>query len=195
MLLAGCGDHGVSRPHAPVSSWNRAVTPTLPLRIAPDLVVRRIRFGILKNDASGDDTFIAADVLPAEDGINYGWIADIETTRTSVRWQERLTLPKPSDDWGDVESDDGVIISRDGRTALSTGDELIDDGQLRHVNWLLGMGDPPGTYVMDVGIEGHPVAHFEFKLDHAVHEKPLLVRYPRHTGAMPALRVARAEGG
>jgi hypothetical protein len=194
-LLAGCGGQSPSRPHAPAAGWNHPAPPFLPLRIGPDLVVKRVRFGIVKNTPSGDDEFVPADVLPAEDGITYGWVADLETTRPSVRWQERLTLPQPSDDWGDAEDDDGVLISQDGRTALSTGDDLVDKGQMRHVNWLLGTGDPPGRYVMDVAIEGHPVAHFEFRLEQPVHEKPMLVRYPRRTGAMPAVRAARTDGG
>jgi len=194
-LIAACGDRGSSRPHTPSTDWNRPGPVSLPLRIGPDLVVKRVRFGILKTTPSGDDHFIPADVLPAEDGVNYGWIAEIETSRSSVRWQERLTLPEPADDWGDVEDDDGVRISKDGRTALSTGDELVEKGEMRHVNWLLGTGDPPGRYIMDVAIEGHPVAHFEFRLDHPVHEKPMLVRYPRRMGAMPALRVARTDEG
>lgn len=194
LALVACTDRGRSRPHGPASEWNLPAKPTLPLRIAPDLVIRRIRFGVIRNATDGSDAFVAGNVLPAEDGVNYGWIADVETARSSVRWQERLTLPQPSDDWGDAEDDDGVLISRDGRTALSTGDDLVDDGQLRHVNWLLGTGDPVGRYVMDVAIEGHQVAHFEFRLDHPVHEKPLLVRYPRRTGAISTLRVVRSGG-
>ena len=193
-LLAGCGDHGLSHPHAPTSGWNRPAPVSLPLRIAPDLLVKRVRFGLLKTTPSGNEEFIATDRLPAEEGANYGWIADVETTRSSVRWQERLYLPAPEEDWGDAAEDEDVIISQDGRTALSTGDDVVDDGQVRHMYWTLSTVDPTGRYEMDVAIEGHPVAHFEFHLDHPVHEKPMLVRYPRRTGAMPGLRIARNEG-
>jgi hypothetical protein len=194
IVLAGCGDRGLSHPHAPTSEWNRPAPVALPLRIAPDLVVKRVRFGLLKTTPSGNEEFIATDVLPAEEGVNYGWIADVETTRPSLRWQERLYLPSPQDDWGDAAEDEDVVISQDGRTALSTGDDVVGAGQVRHVYWLVSTGDPLGRYEMDVAIEGHPVAHFEFHLDHRVHEKPMLVRYPRRTGAMPGLRVARKEG-
>lgn len=193
LLLVGCG-RGLSQPHAPTGEWNRPAPVTLPLRIAPDLIVRRVRFGLLKTTPSGNEEFIATDRLPAEEGANYGWIADVETTRTSLRWQERLYLPAPEEDWGDAAEDEDVIISQDGRTALSTGDDVVDEGQLRHMYWTLGTVDPTGRYEMDVAIEGHPVAHFEFHLDHPVHEKPMLVRYPRHMGAMPGLRIARTEG-
>jgi hypothetical protein len=192
-LLVGCG-RGHSQPHAPTAEWNRPAPVSLPLRIAPDLIVRRVRFGLLKTTPSGNEEFIATDRLPAEEGANYGWIADVETTRPSLRWQERLYLPAPEEDWGDAAEDEDVIISQDGRTALSTGDDVVDDGQLRHMYWTLSTVDPTGRYEMDVAIEGHPVAHFEFRLDHPVHEKPMLVRYPRHMGAMLGSRIARIEG-
>jgi hypothetical protein len=149
---------------------------------------------MMKTRPNGEDVFVATETLPSQDGVSYGWIAEVETTRSTVRWQERLTLPEPQDDWGDVEDDENVYIAKDGRTALSTADELVDGGEMRHVNWLLGTGDPAGRYVMDVAIEGHPVGHFEFRVDHPVHEKPMLVRYPRHTGAMPAVRITRQGG-
>ncbi len=193
-LLVACGDRAASRPHAPSTDWNHPAPVSLPLRIAPDLIVKRVRFGYLKNTPSGNEDFVATETLPAEEGINYGWIAEMETTRPSVRWQERLSLPSPEEDWGDAEDDEDVVISQDGRTALSAGNEVINAGRVQHMYWILGAGDPTGRYVMDVAIEGHPVAHFEFHLDHPVHEKPMLVRYPRRTGAMPGLRVARNEG-
>jgi hypothetical protein len=194
LLLSACGDRGVSRPHVPTADWNKPGPIVLPLRIAPDLLVKRVRFGWLKTTPSGNEEFVATDTLPAEEGVNYGWIADVETTRTSLRWQERLTLPQPEADWGDAEDDDDVIISRDGRTALSTAEDVVEAGQVRHMYWLLSSGDPPGRYIMDVAIEGRPVAHLEFHLDHPVHEKAMLVRYPRRVGAVPARRIARRGG-
>ena len=63
-----------------------------------------------------------------------------------------------------------------------------------HLYWILGTGDPPGRYEMEVAIEGHPVGQFVFVLERPVHEKPVLVRYPHRTGAMPAKRILQHEG-
>jgi hypothetical protein len=193
LLLASCGDRQ-SRPHAAFSEWNQPPSVTLPLRIAPDLLVKRLRFGVMKTTPSGNEVFVPTNTLPGEEGVNYGWEAEVETTRPFLRWQERLTVPKPLSDWGDAEDDEDVLISRDGRTALSAGSEAVDGGKVQHLYWMLGAGDPPGRYEMEVAIEGHPVGQFVFVLERPVHEKPVLVRYPRRTGAMLGKRIGQNGG-
>ena len=47
-----------------------------------------VRFGILKTDASGADQFVATDEVPAVDGQVFGWVVEVSTRRSSVRWQE-----------------------------------------------------------------------------------------------------------
>ncbi len=193
VLLASCGDRQ-SRPHAAFRDWNQPAPVTLPMRIAPDLLVKRVRFGVMKTTPSGNEVFVPSSTLPGEEGVNYGWEAEVETTRSVLRWQERLTAPKPIEDWGDAEDDDDFLISQDGRTALSAGSEMIDGGKVQHLYWILGTGDPPGRYEMEVAIEGHPVGQFVFVLERPVHEKPVLVRYPRRIGAMPGRRIVQNGG-
>jgi hypothetical protein len=168
---------------------------TKPVRIAPDLVVRKAEFGKLDADGNGDEHFSAVDVLPPDSGQVFGWILTLDTHRRSVHWQERLRLPKPPADWGDAASDPDIVISKDGRSAMSEGEESVEQGEVQHFYWALAEGDPPGDYQLDVAIEGKPVAHFVFTVPATVQEKSMLVRHAGAAGTGSLLVRSNADPG
>jgi hypothetical protein len=184
--LTACGQDR-SSPHPPPAWVHPAAVPRLPLRVAADLVVRRAQFGILETTPEGEEHFVPAKEIPAQDGQVFGWIVDVETTRPSLHWQEHLKLPRPPADWGDAASDPDVLISSDGRSVVAQGDDLVEDGELSRFYWALAPGDPAGDYEMDVAVEGKPVAHFAFRVPAPVQEKPILVRNAPPGGATPRL--------
>ncbi len=94
LLVAACAEPHAPATHQPSVAWNPASTPHLPMRIGPDLVIKRVQFGILQNSAEGDDRFVPADEVPPEDGQVFGWVVQIETSRESLHWQEYLKLPR-----------------------------------------------------------------------------------------------------
>lgn len=181
LALAAC-DRGrpPSVQRAPAVEFRAAADELrLPIRIAPDLVIRRAQFGVLESDAEGEDRFRATRELPAEDGTTFGWRIEVETTRESLHWQEHLRLPRPPADWGDVEDDEDIAISKDGRSAAAQGDELVEEGVVDRFYWSLATGDPAGDYELDLAIEGRPIAHFRFRVPTAVREKAILVHWRR----------------
>jgi hypothetical protein len=181
LLVAGCAEPHAPATHQPSIAWNPAAAPRLPMRIGPDLVIKRVQFGILETTAEGDDRFVPGNEVPAEDGQVFGWIIDIETTRESLHWQEYLKLPRPPADWGDAAEDPDVLISKDGKSAVAQGEDLVDDGELSRFYWSLAAGDPAGDYQLDLAVEGRPVAHFTFRVPAPVQEKAILVRNgPQH---------------
>jgi len=186
-LLAGCGERRWSVPSAPALGWRHAGATHLPLRIAPDLVIKRIQFGTLETGADGEDRFTASRELPAEEGRVFGWVLELETTRPAVRWQEHLRLPRAPADWGDAGEDPDVEVSRDGASAMAQGEDLVEGGKLSRFYWSLAAGDPAGDYELDVAVEGRPVGHFVFKVPSPVQEKAILVR---NGGARAARRAA-----
>lgn len=194
-LLVGCGQNP-SAPHRPQVTFRLTNAPRLPLRLAADLVVKRVQFGILETSADGEEHFVPGKEIPAEDGQAFGWVVEVDTTRDSLHWQEHLKLPQPPADWGDAATDNDVIIAADGRSAVAQGDDLIEDGELSRFYWSLAAGDPAGEYEMDVAVEGRAVAHFSFRVSRAVQEKPILVRNrapaPR---SLPRLVVRAAQTG
>ena len=178
LVLAGCGDRRLSLPHRPAVAWSPASSPHLPVRIAPDVVVRRAQFGILESGAGGDDRFVPAQELPAEDGQVFGWVLEVDTSRPSLHWQEHLRLPRAPADWGEAANDPDVLISSDGKTVVAQGEDLVEDRELSRFYWSLAAGDPAGDYELDLAVEGKPVAHFTFSVPRAVHEKAMLVSQP-----------------
>jgi len=185
-LLTGCGERHWSIPHAPILGWQRpAIASHLPLRIAPDLVIKRVRFGLIDIGADGEEHFTATQDLPPDDGQAFGWVLEVETTRPSIRWQEHLRLPHEPADWGDAASDPDVLLSRDGASAMAQGEDLVEDGELSRFYWSLAAGDPSGDYELDLAIEGRPIAHFVFKVPASVKEKAILVE----NGAAPSSRL------
>jgi hypothetical protein len=59
---------------------------------------------------------------------------------------------------------------------VAQGEDLVADGELQRFYWTLAPGDPAGEYVLDVAVEGRPVAHFRFRVPAPVQETPMLVR-------------------
>ncbi len=175
-LLVACAEPHPPGTHQPSIAWNPAAAPRLPMRIGPDLVIKRVQFGILETTAEGDDRFVPATEVPAEDGQVFGWILELETSRESLHWQEYLKLPRPPADWGDAAEDPDVLISKDGKSAVAQGEDLVEDGELSRFYWSLAAGDPAGDYELDLAVEGRPVAHFTFRVPAPVQEKAILVR-------------------
>ena len=193
LALASCGEspRGHAGSDAGVITQAQAAQPAaqhLPLRIAADLTVRNVHFGLLKSDDGADDQFVAADEIPAIDGQAFGWIVEVETSRRTLHWQEHLRMPAPPADWGDAASDPDIVISKDGKSVVAQGEDEVDGSELSRFYWSLATGDPAGEYQMDVAIEGHPVAHIRFHVAAPVREQTLLVH--RRLGA-PSIHFVR----
>jgi hypothetical protein len=184
--LAACGRNQAA-PHGPGAWFHLASTPHLPLRVAADLIVKRAQFGILETTPEGEERFVPATEIPAEDGQVFGWVVAVDTSRASLHWQEHLKLPRPPADWGDAADDPDVLISKDGRSAVAQGEDAVEDGELSRFYWALAPGDPAGDYELDLAVEGKAVAHFAFRVPATVQEKPILVRNAPRPGAAPRL--------
>jgi len=171
----------------------RPAAPHLPLKIAPDLTVRTVHFGLLKSEDGADDEFVATDDIPAVDGQAFGWIIEVDTTRKSLHWQEHLRMPEPPADWGDAAGDPDIVISKDGKSVVAQGQDDVDDNELSRFYWSLATGDPAGEYQMDVAVEGHPVAHIRFRVAAKVREQTLLVRRARPPHEVRFVQVAQRQ--
>ena len=195
LLLAACGgpQAPAARALASLSSLFHpaAVTLHMPLRIAPDVLVKRAQFGLLETTPDGEERFTPTTDVPAEDGQLFGWVLEIETRRESLHWQEHLRLPRPPADWGDAADDPDILISKDGKSVVAQGEDAVEEGELSRFYWALAPGDPGGDYELDVALEGKTVAHFRFHVPATVQEKPILVRRePPRTAPPVATRVA-----
>lgn len=186
VAVAACGKTPATAPEQAGVDQSAAKIPAadagpvqLPLRLAPDVIVRRAEFGVLEATAEGEERFVPGTALPAVEGTTFGWVLEIDTPRDSLHWQEHLRLPKAPADWGDAGDDPDVLIARDGKSVAAHGEDALDDGELRRFYWTLSTGDPAGEYELDVAIEGRTVAQFRFRVPGPVQEQAILVSNPR----------------
>jgi hypothetical protein len=170
-----------------------AVAPQLPLTVAPGVTVTRVAFGIITTAPDGEERFVETHDVPAVDGQVFGWVAEVQTDRRSVRFEEHLRLPAPPASWGDAENDPDVLISNDGRSALARGEEAVEGGTVSRFFWSLADGDPAGEYELEVEIEGRTVGHFKFRVPVAVREGAMIVRLD-HAHSPAAVAAAGRPG-
>ena len=186
LLLTACGGPQAPGAHALAALSSlfhpAAATLRMPLRVAPDVLIRRAQFGLLETTPDGEERFVPTSDVPAEDGQLFGWVLEIETRRESLHWQEHLRLPRPPVDWGDAADDPDILISQDGKSVVAQGEDAVEGGELSRFYWALAPGDPGGDYQLEVAVEGKAVATFRFHVPATVQEKPILVR----RGPLPA---------
>ena len=183
LAAMACAAAGCTRPpdgaaREPVVEFRPAASdvPRAPLEVAPGVVVTGAAFGVLEIGEDGAERFVPTAEVPAVDGTTFGWGLQVRTNRDALRWQEHLRLPKAPADWGDAVDDPDVMISPDGTDVVAQGEDPVEGGELQRFYWTLAPGDPAGPYVLDVSVEGRPVATFRFRVPAPVQETPMLVR-------------------
>jgi hypothetical protein len=126
---------------------------------APEIV--SAEFGLFKPAASGQMAFVPASVVPNTPNQNYGWKIALRTDKPTVKWQEEFTLPVKPPSWGVPETLGTRTISADGKTAVTIREVSPEQGVISN-SWTVLSGDPKGSYVMKVSVEGVPVKTFAF---------------------------------
>jgi hypothetical protein len=112
-----------------------------------------------------DDTtpvFTPSATVPLRDGQVFGWRLKVDTMQRRVRVVEELTLPQEPKTWGDPEPGIKRKTSADGRTA--TTDIWLEprDGFISHT-WVVTQGDPKGSWVLKVVVDGQPARVFRLE--------------------------------
>lgn len=108
------------------------------------------------------ESFVAGTRLPLRDGQTFGWRMQVQTDKPRVAVREELTLPSEPTTWGDPEPDVKRRTSPDGRTAVSEYQLEPKAGFIAN-SWTVTTGDPKGTWVIKVKVEGHPERVFRFE--------------------------------
>jgi tetratricopeptide (TPR) repeat protein len=134
--------------------------PSLDLQIAEDVFINYGYFGIVVMDDQGG-FFFPTDEVPYREGVEYGWMMVVDTSRTSLNWEEQFELPAPPQSWGTIEAGGFTTISADGRTAVTEGSTELVETVIGN-SWLLERGDPLGAHEIRIYVEGEYVTTFEF---------------------------------
>jgi hypothetical protein len=116
---------------------------------------------------AGEEHRLSDNTVPLLPGnVCYTWWLQYTPAEVPAEVVETLTLPEPLSDWGDLASDpdDGVEISADGKSAISTFKPDADAEGWFSKGWCAAEGDPLGANRIDVSVDGKVVQSFNFKV-------------------------------
>jgi hypothetical protein len=117
-------------------------------------------FGFLYFDEDASIFFVETKNVPLEKGTFYGWRIHLLTDKEKVTWKELFILPGSPRVWGYKQ---GTEIDEQGKVATTEKTVSPKDGWIGH-GWSVAIGDPPGTYVMKIYIEGFLAKTFTFEV-------------------------------
>jgi len=148
---------GCWRDTHPTTAVVEPVAPELPSSTLPH--VAGGEFGTF--DAFS--RFTKATVIPNRNGVAYGWRIHVPCKKPQlIDIKETLRMPAP----GDWHVDQRTRISAD-RTTITTSETLPcdDDGWIHH-RWFASPGDPDGTYIVTVEVDGYTPVRFRPRFSH-----------------------------
>jgi hypothetical protein len=112
--------------------------------------INKAMFFSLFTSEKGEMIFSESDRIPLKDGISYGWGIHLSTEKDNVTWKEVFILPEIPSVWGHC---DDTKITNQGRVAITEKTVSSKGGWIGNM-WSVAEGDPPGSYVMLVYVEG-----------------------------------------
>lgn len=129
-----------------------------------DVEIVRSDFGLFNRPDSGKPAFESSRRVPLKEDQGYGWFVELKTTRPKIKWREEMVVPSPPATWGIQNSTAQHTISDDRRT-LTTEREVAPNRGIIHNVWGVAAGDPKGSHVVRVYVEGKLVRTFEFETE------------------------------
>ena len=137
LVLTGCW----SGPAA----YQNAAPPARPVAARPAEVMAS-DFGTVNEDG----VVTPATEIPLYDGSLFGWRVKLPRCEETVEVREELQLP----DVGDWDRAEGMMISKDRRTAIVHSATECHDGWIAKI-WSIAPSDPPGEWVLRVHVKGY----------------------------------------
>ena len=99
--------------------------------------------------------------IPKVEGQVFGWRIKTQCTGP-VRFREILRMPAPGDWSFTPEEAPGTIVSEDKTTTTTVDYAACKQGWVEH-QWTVAEGDPAGTYVITVELDGYAPQTFRPK--------------------------------
>lgn len=100
--------------------------------------------------------------LPLRDGQSFGWRIKVQTAKKRLLVLEEVILPSEPRTWGDPEPGLKRRTSPDGRMATSQYEMEPQGGYILN-SWVVTTGDPRGTWIVRVTVEGQAPRTFRFQ--------------------------------
>lgn len=151
IALAGCSMPSKAKPKPRYFSS---------VQITPNVSMDAAAFGLTRRDVLEAYNIEEASRVPLKPGVGYGWRIHLNASKSSVRWKEEFVLPVAPQQWGKGDAK----ISSDRKISIVEKTETPVNGWIGN-SWSVAEGDPKGTYVMKVYIDGELARTFEFVVE------------------------------
>lgn len=120
-------------------------------------------FGLFNISDPSKPSFVPSAFVPLVPDQAYGWVIHVRTDKAKIKWREEFTLPVKPTTWGAVEPVGERSVSNDGRTSVTEREVIPDQGVIFN-SWSVAPGDPKGSYIIRVFIEGSLAKTFKFEV-------------------------------
>jgi hypothetical protein len=154
LALTGCEQ---AKPPEPP-----AAPPKPEARAQPVVELEHAAFGVFNQTPDGRIEFTPSKTVPLKPDQAFGWIIGVKTTKPTVKWREKFTLPAPPETWG--PTDGKHEISADRKISILEREVAPEMGQVFN-SWIISPGDPKGHHVIEVTIEDARPVVFEFDIE------------------------------
>jgi len=131
------------------------------IQLGPGIKMDRGEFGFLYFSEDGSVFFYESKDVPLEEDIFFGWRIRLITDKEKVIWKEEFIVPEPPTVWGYGH---GTEFDEQGKIATTEKTVSLKDGWIGH-GWFVAAGDPPGTYIMKIYVDGALAKTFSFRLE------------------------------
>ena len=149
-----------------VTPWLAVVALHVPLAFAesPQVEIILSEFGVFDATDPQQVVFEATQTIPHREGVRYGWMIEVRTTKRSLSVREEYLLPNSADEQHS-ESTEGtkLVIPQERRSQVSQRQLVPVDGQI-FGEWSIGPREPAGRRRLNVIIEDQAAVIFEFEI-------------------------------
>jgi len=155
LAVSGCEQ---AKPPEPAA----AASPQPQARAQHAVEIEHAGFGVFNQTPDGRIEFTPSKTVPLVPNQTFGWIIGVKTTKPTVRWREKFTLPAPPETWGPI--DGKHEISADRKVSILEREVTPEMDQVFNT-WTISPGDPRGHHVIEVTIEDARPVVFEFDVE------------------------------
>jgi len=156
LALSGCEQ---AKPPEPAA----APPPPQPqARARPAVEIEHAAFGVFNRTPDGRVEFTPSKSVPLKPDQSFGWIIGVKTTKPTVKWREKFTLPAPPETWGPTDGKHEISVDR--KVSILEREVAPEMDQVFNT-WTISPGDPKGHHVIEVTIEDARPVVFEFDIE------------------------------
>ena len=127
--------------------------------MAAPVEIVRAEFGIFDVSNPRETLFEPTRVIPHKEGVRYGWVIEVRTSKRSLSVREEYLLPSQAST--EPTTAGAIVIPFERRSQVSQRQLVPQEGRI-FGEWEIGRGEPPGRRHLQVVVEDEVAASFEY---------------------------------